>query len=150
MHNLRQHAGAKVGGCLHAHGRPEYQASNGYGPQQLVQIGFRRIHHFGFRFSAKVLHDDFLYVTVLLMNLANGQQALDAFQSGLADTDQNACRKRHLGNTSVGQRLQSDCGNFVWRAIVGHAFFAKALGRRLQHDAHGGRHRFEARQFFWF
>ena len=87
MHNLRQHAGTQVRWCLHAHGRAKNQPSHGDGPEQFVQIRFRRVNHFGFSLGAEILHDDFLHMAVLLVNVANGQQAFDTLQPSFADTD---------------------------------------------------------------
>ena len=86
---------AQIRRCLNVHLRPEQQTRHRDGPQQFLtrRIGHRR--HAGAGFGAKVLDNDFLYMAILRVHFAYGQQGLNPFGARLTDADQQPRGKRH-------------------------------------------------------
>ena len=142
--DLRQHAGAQVRRRLDAHVGAEHDPRDRDGPQQFVEIGLRRVAHLRAFLRTKVLHDDFLNVSVLGVHCTQCEQRLDAFEPRFADADQNAGRERHARGTGAAQRIQAHLRNLVRRAVVRHAFLAEPGRGGLEHDAH--RRRYLAQQ----
>ena len=134
--DLRQHAGTQVRRRLHAHVGAEYDTGDGDGPEQFVEIRFRRRAHLRARLGAEVLDDDLLDVAVRLVHPADGEQGLDAFAAGLADADQDAGGHRHAGGAGVVQGLDAYRGDLVRGAVVGHALVSQPVGGGLEHDPH--------------
>jgi hypothetical protein len=83
-----ERARPQIGRCLHDISGPNSSRAAADGPELLVERRLRCKGHFGARFGAKVLNDDFLDVTVALMKLADGEQRGHALGARLADPDQ--------------------------------------------------------------
>ena len=82
-----------------------------------------------------------------LVHRPQGQQRFDPLAPGLADADQDTGGKRHRGLPGQLQGLQAAGRHLVRRTVVRHALFAQARRGRLKHDAHGGAHLAQARDF---
>ncbi len=126
---------------LDVHRRAEDQARSGEAPKQIVKIGLRSPGELGAGLGAEVLDDDFLDVPEPAMQIADGEQRLEALGPRLADANENAGRERHAQFARQLQRLKTDFGPLVGRAVVNSARFAEAGAERLEHDALTGRHR---------
>ena len=101
----------------------------------LVQRRLGRIGHARAGLGAEVLDDDFLDVAVALVDVADGQQRLDALGARLADADQepvvNGTRARPAAS-SVARRT---AGVLSGEPKCGPPRSRQRVGRRLQHDA---------------
>ncbi len=85
-------------------------------------------------------------MTVLIMQIAQGQQGLDPLHPRLADTDQYAGGE---GNGQFPGRLdgrQTKDGILVRRAVMASALFHKSGRNAFQHDALGDRNLAQGRQ----
>ncbi len=91
---LRERAGAQIGRRLDVHARPEDQPRHGDRPQMVVEVGLGRLRHAGAGLGAEILDDDFLDVAVAVVQIAQGEQRLDALAPRLADADQDAGGER--------------------------------------------------------
>ena len=76
------------------------------------------IAHRGLRFRAKVLHDNFLNVTIALMQLANCQQRIDSFLPVLADTDEDT-RSKWNPQLPATSKVRSRTAGFLSGALSG-------------------------------
>ena len=108
------------------------------GPQQIVQIRFRRGSLLGVRLGAEVLHDHFLDVAVLLVQIADRDQRLQSLRTRLADADQDAGGEWHRKFAGVPHHLQPHRRQLVGRAVMHATWLAQSLAAGLQHDAHAG------------
>ena len=139
--DLAEHPGTQVGRRLDAHFTTEEDAGDGDGPQQFVEVGLRCALHLRAGLGPEVLHDDLLDVPVVLVNTTNREQRFDALAAGFADADEDARGERNLRLAGVGQGLEAHRRDLVRRTVVGHALLGQPVRCRLQHDAHGRRHR---------
>ena len=89
-HRLER-VGHQIGRRLDVHRRPEDQPGDGDRPQMIGSVGLGRRRHPGIGFSLKVLDDNFLYMSMIFMQVTQGQQRLDTLAPGLADADEE-CR----------------------------------------------------------
>ena len=140
-HQPGQRAGAEVGRRLDVRRRPEEDARNRDGPEQLVQAGLGRRGHARPRLGPEVLDDDLLDVPVGIVGVAQREQGLDPLLAGLADADEDTGGKRHRLLAGEAQRLQPDRRPLVGRAMVRPALGGEPLRRALQHHALRGRDR---------
>ena len=88
---------------------------------------------------------DLLNVPEPAMEIADGEERLEALGARLADADQNAGRERHAQLAREPQRLETRLGPLVGRAIVDAARLAQARAQRFQHDSLTGGYRPERR-----
>jgi hypothetical protein len=72
---------------LHVHIILQDQPRGRDGPQQIVEIRFRRGSLLGIRLGAEVLHDHFLDVAVLFVQIADRHQRLQPLRTRLANAD---------------------------------------------------------------
>ena len=134
--NLWQYPGAQIWRCLNIHFGTEQNSGHRNGPQQLVQVRFRGLCHQGAGLGTKVLYDNFLQVTVPLMDITQGQQGLNPLQPCFANTDEDTGGKGDFFLTGKLECRQTLRRIFVWRAVMWHALFTKTLRGRLQHNPH--------------
>ena len=88
-------SGCRLGGAWMFMAGPKIEARHGDGPQLILQRRLRRVGHARAGLGAEVLDDDLLDVAVALVDVADGQQRLDALGPRLADADQDAGGERH-------------------------------------------------------
>ena len=81
-----------------------------------------------------------------ILQIADGEQRLDAFAPGLADPDEDPGGERHRQLARPLQRGQPYLGVLVRRAVVRPSLLAQPAGRRLEHDPRGHRDLAEPRQ----
>src|SRR5438552_12842508 len=79
-------------------------------------VRLRRGGHARAWLCAEILDDDFLDVTVALVQLAQGEQRLDALAAGLADADQDAGGERYRHLAGRGDAVEP-----ARRLLVGRA-----------------------------
>ena len=75
---LRIDARRQVGGRLDVHLRPQDEARGGEAPKQIIKIGLRSPGELGAGLGAEVLDDDLLNVPELPMQIADGEERLEA------------------------------------------------------------------------
>ena len=80
-----QHPGAQVRRRLDARARPQDEPRDRDGPQVVLERRLRRRRHRRARLRPEVLHDHLLDVPVPILQIADGEQRLDALAPGLAD-----------------------------------------------------------------
>ena len=119
-------AGREVRGRLDIHRRTQDEARGGKAPKQVVEIGLGSPGALGARLGAEILDDDFLNVPELPMQIADGEQRLQALRPCLADADQNAGREGHALFAREPDGLKTDFRSLVRRAVVNAARFAEA------------------------
>src|SRR5437763_3338893 len=81
----------KIWRCLKVYIRYE-QSRESNGPQHFAAAWLRPTAHGNLGLRTEILNDDFLDVTVALVQVANRQQCIHAIFWGLADADENAGR----------------------------------------------------------
>ena len=86
---------AEVGRRLQIHLSTQEQSCDCDGFCHFETLGLRRIGHAGLGLSAKILHDYFLNMAVLPVNVADSEQTIDSLFAGLANADEDAGRKRN-------------------------------------------------------
>ena len=114
----------KVRRCLQVHRRAKDQAGGGDGPKQIIQIGFFGVGALGVRLGAEILHDHFLDVTVLGMQVGDCHQAVQPFLAGFADADQDAGGERNFRFPGEANGFQPHRRALVRRTIMHPAGFA--------------------------
>lgn len=131
---------------LNAHSRAEHQPGDRDRRQVILDSGVGNRCHCGVFLGPEALHDHFLDVAKLFVQLTNRMQRVSPLGQRLTDADQQTGGKRYGKPTCVGQSAQPHRRVFVRAAIVREAFgFEQPPRRRLQHHAHRRRHRFEQR-----
>ena len=121
------------------------RASNG--PQQIIQIRFRRIGALGARLGTKILDNHFLHMAVTRMAFCNGAQRFQPFGKGFTNANQNAGGE---GNPRLSRRTQhlKPQSRVLIRAAVMHAArLAQALTCAFQHHALAGSHIAQGAEF---
>src|SRR6185312_7242018 len=106
----------------------------GDAPKEIVQIRLRRASEPGSGLGAEVLDDDLLNMSETAVEIADGEERLDAFGTRLADADQDAGRERHAEFAREPDRFETRLGRLVGRAVVDAARFAEPRAQRFQHD----------------
>ena len=129
----------QVGGRLDIHRRAQDQARGGDAPKQVVEIGLRSAGELGAGLGAEVLDDDLLNMPETAMQIADGEERLEALGPRLADADENAGREWHAQLAREPQRLKARLGPLIGRAIMNSARLAQARAERFQHDPLAGR-----------
>ena len=122
----------EVGGRLDVHRRTQDEARSGEAPEQIIKIGLRGPGELGARLGAEVLDDDFLNVPELPMQIADGEQRLEPLGARLADANENAGRERHAQLARESQRLETDLGPLVGRAVMNAARLAQPRAERTR------------------
>src|SRR5439155_6032960 len=97
----------EIGRRLHVHVGPEQQARDGDGAREVGERRLRRVAHRDARLGAEVLDDDFLDVTVALVQIADGGERVDALGGRLADPDQDPGRERDCELAGESDRAQA-------------------------------------------
>ena len=105
------------------------------------KAGFRRIRHAGAGLGPEILDDDLLDVAVMVIEVAQREQRLDALAPGLADADQDAGGERHRRLAGRGDRGEPHRRVLVGRAEMRPAATAQPLGGTFEHDPLRGRDR---------
>ena len=85
----------QVGRRLDIHRGAQDQARGGDAPEQVVEIGLRGAGELGAGLGAEVLNDDLLNMPETAVQIADGEERLEALGPCLADADQNAGREWH-------------------------------------------------------
>ena len=129
----------QVGRRLDVHRRAQDQARRGDGPKEVVEIGLGRARALRAGLGAEVLDDDLLDMPVTAVQIADGEERLEALGARLADADQNAGGERNTEFAREPQRLEARLGPLVGRAIMDAARLAQARAQRFQHDPLTGR-----------
>ena len=104
---LRQRLGLKVRRRLDGHAGSEDQPGGGDGPELLLECGLGRAGHFGAGLALEILDDEFLQMPVLVMNLPQREQRIDALPAGFADADQQPRGHRDPKFAGGAQRRES-------------------------------------------
>src|SRR3984885_8027576 len=134
----------QVGRRLDVHLSTQDKPRGGEAPKQVVKIGFHGSGELRAVLGAEVLDDDFLNVPELPMQIADGEERLEALGARLADADENAGRERHAQLARQSQRFKTSLGLVVRRAIMHAAWFAEPRAERFQHDSLAGGDRTQA------
>ncbi len=132
--------------CLDVHVLSEDRARRRNRPQQIVHAGLNAALQRRSRFGAEVLDDDFLNVTVGVMEIAQGEQRIQALLARLADPDQDAAGERDCELSGHTDHVQTHGGNLVRRAVMHLARSAQPVRRRFQHEALRRRNRTQCEQ----
>ena len=136
INNLLEHTRREVGWRLNIHRRTENDSCHGNGPEQFIQVGFRRINHQGVRFSPEILNNDLLDMAIGLIGVTQRQERLQSLVAGFTDTYQDARGKRYGCFTRQPQSFKPTGRHFVRRSVMGHALFCQPVRRALEHNAH--------------
>ena len=120
---------------LDIHRRAQDQPRGGDAPKEIVQIRLRRASKLRTGLGAEVLDDHLLNVPETAVEIADGEERLEALGARLADADQNPSRERHAELAREPQRVETRLGRLVRRAIVDAARLAKPRAQRFEHDS---------------
>ncbi len=118
---------------LNVHFRHQ-EARDGHGAQHFSAAGFGPVCHRGPTLGAEVLHDDFLDVPVLLMQVADRNQRIDALFRRLANPNQNSRGKRNLQPPCILNYAPALRGFLVGSIIVSSVFCEQARAGCFQHE----------------
>ncbi len=131
----RQIPGAEIRRSLKVHFRAENDPRHRNRPDQFLQARLRGVRHFRVRLRPEVLDDDFLKVSVPLVQFSQRQQRFDALPAGFADADEDAGGEGDFGDPRLPDRFETSFGVLVRRAVVRPSFFTQPPGRTFQHQA---------------
>ena len=109
---------------LDIHRRTQDEARGGKAPKQVVEVGLRGASELGARLGAEVLNNDLLNMPETAVEIANGEERLEALGPRLADADQNAGREWHAEFARAFKRLKTRLGPLVGRAVMDSAWLA--------------------------
>ena len=123
----------QIGRRLHVHIVRQDQTSRRDAPEFVVQIGLFGIRPLGVGLGTKILHDHFLDVTVVFVQVADGVQRVQPFRSRFANADQDAGREGHREFAGQTQSFQAGRRMFVGRTVVHATMFAQTFAGRFQH-----------------
>src|SRR5215469_15014519 len=84
----------QIGRCLNVH-VAEQKTGHRNGAEMILCVRFGRLSHRNIRLGAKVLEDDFLDVSVLLMQALNSEQCIHPLLVSFADANQNPRGERN-------------------------------------------------------
>src|SRR5205814_5949988 len=107
-------------------------SSNIYG------IGFGTTLHASAGLRAKILDDDLLDMSVLLVQVTNRNQAVNAFFGCLADPDKNSSREGNRKLAGFANHTQTDGGMLVGSREVRHSLPRQPGADILEHQAKTG------------
>ena len=113
-----QRAGAQIRRRLNVHLRRKDKPGNRDRPQMLLERDRRHASHARPGLRTEVLDDDFLQMTVGLVQRAQRQQRFHALATRLADSNQDAGRERNTLLARDANRLQSNGRHLVRRSVV--------------------------------
>ena len=139
-HELAVALGAEVGWGLHAHLRPEEDAGDRERPEEVVEVGFRRVLHLRARLRPEVLDDELLDVAIAIVEVAQRQERLDTLPPRLSDADEDARGERHRQLAGEPDRLDAGRRVLIGGAVVHPALLQQAWREALQHDPLRDRH----------
>ena len=129
-----QRTGTEIGRRLDVHVRLEDQTRHGDGPEMVLDLRRCDLLHARAGLGPEILDDDFLDMTVRVVQVAQRKQRVDALLARFADADQNPRRERHAALAGQTHGFEARGGNLVGRAEMGAAFLTKAIRDALQHD----------------
>ncbi|CAB4938286.1 unannotated protein [freshwater metagenome] len=133
---------------LNSHRRTDHHARHRDGRQEFFETGVGHRPHRGIGLGQEVLHDDLLHMTERLVHLTNCHDGLGPVPQRLTDTDEDARREGNVEPARVGQRAQPNLGILVGTAVMRLPLLLEQPTRGgLEHHAHRGGHRLEAREF---
>ncbi len=89
--------------------------------------------------GAEILDNHFLDVAVSVMQVADGEQGIDAIFQRFADADQQTRGEWNLLFSSVLDRPQTLGRNFVGSVVVGGAGSEQGVAGGFEHKTHAGR-----------
>src|SRR5215469_17425731 len=95
---------SQIGRCLNVH-VAQQKTRNRNGAEMILCVRFGRLSHRNIRLGAKVLENDFLDVSVLLMQALNGEQCIHPLLVSFADANQDSRGERNTQLAGVGNRL---------------------------------------------
>ena len=136
INNLLKYARAQIRRRLDVHVWSKNDPGESQGPEQFIQVGFRRIGHQRLWLGPEVLDNDFLDMAIGCVGSPQGQHGFESLAAGLADTDQDAGCERHLRLTCALQCFKASSRHLVGGAIMRHAFLRQPVGSTLEHDTH--------------
>ena len=96
--------------------------------------------------GAEILHDHFLDVSVLFMQVANRDQRIDALFQSLANANQNASGEWNLLPSGIFDDTKTLRRFFIGSVIVGGIFPEQPRACRFQHEPQAGSHAGQAFQ----
>src|ERR1019366_10690302 len=91
--------------------------------------------------GAEVLDNHFLDMAVAVVQIADGEQRIDAVGGGFADADQQARGEGNSLLSSVFDGAQTLGRDFVGSVVVGRAGGEQGTVGGFEHEAHAGRDR---------
>ena len=124
---------------MHIHFAAQDEPRHRDGSQQIVFWRLGPIAHGNRSLGAKILHNHFLNVAVLLVYIADGKESIHSIILCLADTDQNPGGEGNLLLAGLVQHLQSARGNLVWRMLMSASRVEQSSAGGFQHEAEAGR-----------
>ena len=134
-----QPTGAQIGRRLDIHVGREDQARHRDGPKMLFDRGRGDLGHPGSRLGPEILHDDFLDMSMGVVQVAQCQQCLDPFAPRLADADENAGGEGHPLLPRHADAREPRHRILVGRAMMRPSPLGEAGRGALQHHALGDR-----------
>jgi hypothetical protein len=130
-----QPTGAQIGRRLDIHFRREDQSRHRDGPKMLLNRGRRNLGHAGSRLGPEILHDDFLDMSMGVVQVAQCQQCLDPFAPRLADADENARGEGHPLLPRHADAREPRLRILVGRTMMRPSPLGEAARAALQHHA---------------
>ena len=100
----------------------------------IFETGLRVARHFSAGLGAKILNDDFLKMSISLVQRTQFEQSHELLVTSLADADEYPGGERNGRFTGCSNDLQPHGGTLIWRAVVRAAAGAKARGGSLKHQ----------------
>ncbi len=131
---------------LHVPVGAQHDPCRGHAPELLFERRVGMSCHARSRLGTKVLHDHLAQVAVLVAQLFQREQRLEALRTRLADPDQDPTRERDRELAGEADRLEPRGRRLVGRRPVRPALLRQPVGDRLDHDSHRSRHRAEQLQ----
>ena len=99
------------------------------------------MRHAGSRFRPEILDDDFLDVSITVVERAQSKQRVDPFLARLSDADQNARGERHALLAGGTDAREPPARVLIGRAVMGAAARAQPLRHGFEHQPLGHRDR---------
>ena len=108
--------GGQIGRSLDAHRCAQHMTGGGDRPGEVFRRRFRCFRHSRARLRPEILHDDFLDMPVLALEIGDGEQRVEPFRARLSDADQDTGGKRYRQFAGLPERRQP-----LLRTLVGRA-----------------------------
>src|SRR5215208_1237702 len=125
---------AQVWWRLQVHLSTQQEPSNRNRFRHVHTFRFWRLGHTGTRFGAKILHDNLLNMTILVMNITDCQETVYPFFEGFSDADEDAGRERDGQCSCLAQHAHPNDGVLIWCGEMGHAALAQAGTDVFEHE----------------